>query len=519
MTLFVLMVALLFAGALLTAWAERTGVPFPPLLALAGAAAAFVPGTPGVALAPDLALALLVAPVLVDAAFDTSQRDLRINWAPVALLVFGAVGLTVILVALAARWGYGLAAPGAAPLGWAAAITLGAIVAPPDASAAIAVLRRIRPPHRMTVVLEGESLLNDASALLIYRVAAAAAVTGGIDWPTLPLTLLLASAGGVVVGIAAALVMMRLTHLLRDHLPTWVMIQFAACFAVWILADALTVSPIVTMVAFAMTLARRAPPMDGRSRIASYAVWDVAVFVLNVLAFALVGLQTKSILTRLDGALPGYILFALLVLCVTIVARFLVLLVGNPLLALWSPPERRPSVRGSIAVGWCGMRGIVTLAAALALPDAFPARDLLVFTAFTVTLGTLLLQGFTLGPLLRVLRLRADDAVEREVLLGRRHALAAVQRHLERADTPGAAALALKYAGRLDNSDAAGDDAANELTTLRRAAIAAGRAELVALRARGVIGDNAFHLVEEEMDLDDLSSDPRLRWGHAPGRT
>ena len=520
MELFELVIALLLGGAVLTAWAERRGVPFPPLLALAGAIAAVVPGTPEIALEPGLALALFVAPVLLDAAFDTNLRDLRVNWLPVSLLVFGAVGATVAAVAVVARWAAGWMLDGG--MGWAPAVVLGAIVAPPDASAATSVLRRVRPPHRMMVVLEGESLLNDASALLIYRVAVGAAAAGSVHWAALPVLLLLTAAGGVALGMAAALLMLRLSPLLRDHLPVWVMVQFLACFAVWLVADALTLSPIITMVAFAIFLARRSPAnMDGRSRIASYAVWDVAVFVLNILAFVLVGLQLKSILGRLDGALGTYLLFAGIVLGVVILARFAVLTVGNPLLVLLEPHarDRQPTVRGSVAVGWCGMRGIVTLAASLALPAGFPHRDLLVFTAFAVTLGTLVLQGFTLGPLLRLLRLEDDGSVEREVLVGRRGALEAVHRHLQQAGTQAAMALAQKYAGRLDNSDAAGDHGADEAIALRRAAIAVGRAELAALRSRGLIGDDAFHLVEEEFDLDEISADPRLRWGAPAGRT
>src|SRR5918912_1856866 len=193
MALFELVIALLLAGALLAIWARRIGAPYPALLSLAGAAAAFLPGTPEVALEPELALALFVAPTLLDAAYDASPRDIRDNWVPIGALAVVVVGLTVAAVALVAR----ALVP---EMPWAAAVALGAIVAPPDASAATAVLRQLRPPHRLLVILEGESLFNDASALLIYRLAVGAAVGGlTLSWRVLPL-LLLVMAGSVVLG-------------------------------------------------------------------------------------------------------------------------------------------------------------------------------------------------------------------------------------------------------------------------------------------------------------------------------
>src|ERR671910_480855 len=200
MEAFEVVIALLLAGAALAAVARRIGAPYPALVALAGAALALVPGLPTIELDPELALALFVAPVLVDAAFDASPRDLRANWRTVAGLALGAVALTIVVVAIVAR----LLVP---DLPWAAAIALGAIVAPPDAAAATTVLKQPRPPHRLLVILEGESLFNDASALLVYRLAVGASVTGFLSgWSVVP-TLLVVTIGSV----ALALVLSRLT--------------------------------------------------------------------------------------------------------------------------------------------------------------------------------------------------------------------------------------------------------------------------------------------------------------------
>src|SRR3954467_5477345 len=293
MQLFELVIGLLLGGAALAALARRAGLPYPALLALAGARLALGPGTPTVMLAPELALALFIAPVLLDAAFDTSPRDLRENWRPVASLALIAVALTVAAVALTVRW----LVP---EVPWAAAIALGAIVAPPDAAAATAVLRQLRPPHRLLIILEGESLFNDASALLIYRLAVGAAMGGAVvGWSAVPL-LLLVSVGSIVLG----LILSRITQMVmpRIHdIATSVIVQFVGTFGVWLLAEALHLSGILTMVVYAMAVAREAPTLiPARIRIPSSAVWEVVVFVLNVLAFILVGLQLKPILARLD---------------------------------------------------------------------------------------------------------------------------------------------------------------------------------------------------------------------------
>src|SRR5437867_3953358 len=280
---------------MLAALARRINVPYPALLALTGAALALLPGTPSVTLDPQLALALFVAPVLLDAAFDSSPRDLKRNWRVVTGLALIAVGLTVAAVAVAVRW----VVP---EVPWPAAIALGAIVAPPDAAAATAVLRQLRAPHNVFVILEGESLFNDATALLTYRLAVTAAITGTFSgWSAIPM-LALVSAGSIGLGALLCRVSLFLTTRIED-VATAVVSQFVSTFAVWMIAEALGLSGIITVVVFAILIARTAPDrIPARLRIPSYAVWEVAVFVLNVLAFILVGLQLKPILGRLNRA-------------------------------------------------------------------------------------------------------------------------------------------------------------------------------------------------------------------------
>src|SRR4051812_34597467 len=295
MAVFEIIVAMLLGGAALAALARRLGAPYPALVALAGAGLAVVPGLPTLALDPELTLALFVAPVLVDAAFDASPRDLRANWRPVASLALGAVALTIAAVAVLVK----LLVP---DMPWGAAVALGAIVAPPDAAAATTVLKQLRPPHRLLVILEGESLFNDASALLVYRLAVGATLTGVLSgWSVLP-TLLVVTVGSVALGLALAWPILALSARIND-VATAVVGPFCGTFAVWTLAERLHLSGIITVVVFAMAAARRSPEvLPARIRIPSFAVWEVAVFVLNVLAFILVGFQLKSIAARMTLA-------------------------------------------------------------------------------------------------------------------------------------------------------------------------------------------------------------------------
>jgi CPA1 family monovalent cation:H+ antiporter len=529
MVIFEIVIALLLAGAVLALWAARLGVPYPALLALAGAALALIPGAPEIQLDPELALALFVAPALLDASFDASPRDLRANFVPVASLALIAVALTILTVAIVARQFF-------PDLGWAAAITLGAIVAPPDAAAATAVLRQIRPPHRLLVILEGESLFNDASALLVYRIAAAAAMTGAFSaWSVLPM-LLLTCGGGIVAGWVLAHANLWLMRGLRD-VPITVLAQFVATFAVWIIAEHLGLSAILAVVSFGMTAARYAPIRTGaRHRFASYAVWEVAVFVLNVLAFVLIGLQLRGIIGRLARTdLSLYVSCAAAVCAAVILTRFAWVMFHNSVarlrvrLAATPPdPELTPTVASGLAISWSGMRGIVTLATALALPvgvlpvgtqsgaagGGFPYRDLIVLCAFAVVVATLVVQGLTLRPLMRRLGLTDSGIVEREIRLARIETAGIAVRMLDTAPTPSLVALREQYEARQrEIANASADDGRTEGaggTSLRHEVVMAQRHALMDLRARQIIGDDAFHAMEEELDLLELSADPRL---------
>jgi len=506
MTGFESLLGVLLVAVVLAALARRMGAPYPAFLALGGAVLAFVPGAPKFTIDPAVALALFVAPVLLDAAYDSSPRDLKDYWVPVASLAVVSVALTTFAVAYVAR----MLVPG---MPWAAAVTLGAIVSPPDAAAAMAVLKQLRPPHRILTILSGESLLNDASALLIYRLAVGAVAMQAFTLGSLGPTLLLVVVGSIVVGPVLGWLMLRVTNAVED-VPTAIILQFISTFGVWIIADRLGLSSVLTMFCFAVFVARRAPVRTpARVRLPSYAVWDTAVFLLNVLAFVFIGLQVRPILAALDPDVRmQYLRFAGLVLLTVITARICWVLLHNGVVLTKNrlfghrpkrPGQPPPTFAGGLIISWAGMRGIITLAAALALPDGFPFRDLIVLTAFAVVFGTLVLQGLTLKPLIRVLRLEDDDPVGREVEAARERALEAALSTLENDRSPAAEAVRLELSAHLGAHAASGEEVGEAHAShedVHRLALQAARRTVLAMRDRDEIGDDAFHRLEEELD-------------------
>jgi monovalent cation/hydrogen antiporter len=350
-------------------------------------------------------------------------------------------------------------------------------------------------------------------------------------WKILPL-LLLTCGGGVLAGIVLARLYLRLTRDI-DDIQVSIILQFVGTFWVWLIADHLGLSAIITMVSYAMTIGQIAPArVNARHRISSYAVWEQVVFILNVLAFVLIGLQLRIIVTRMREADWHTYAVCAGAICLTVIlvrwAWVMVYGYSRMWKAMYFPARGgvkgpRPPRGSGTVIAWSGMRGIVTLAAALALPDdspasAFPYRDLIILCAFSVVLSTLVLQGLTLRPLLILLGLRDDGSVEREVQLARIETSRAALRVLaeERDGDAAADILRQEYEARIrsgERTPASGGPGESRLTELQRRAVQAQRQVLVELRAREVIGDDAFHAAEEEIDLLELTADERIRPG------
>ena len=405
MTFFESLLLLLLAAVLLLQIARRMALPYPAMLALSGVAVAFIPGAPTIRIDPDTALALFIAPVLLDAAYDFPLATAGKLWRPLIVMAAGAVLATAAVVAWIGWWATGL------PV--AAAFVLGAIVAPSDAAAAVAVLGTVSLPRRTIGVLKGESLFNDAVALLLFNGALTIQSLGGLDGAAAS-RLVMAVPGGILLGIGFGFLMLRVGRFLANTLGGNVL-QFLNAFLVWIAAEHLHLSAVMAVVAFAMTVARStAATGSPRMRVHSFAVWASVVFLLNVLAFLLMGMQARFIIERMSsdrlweaGRVAGLIILAV------VAVRFAVVMTWNRLAVRFASVRGAlpaPTLGQGVVVAWSGMRGLVTLATAFALPEGFPQRDLLVLTAFGTVLATLVVQGLTLAPLIRWLELhRLED--------------------------------------------------------------------------------------------------------------
>ncbi|MDO9381566.1 MAG: sodium:proton antiporter [Hyphomicrobiaceae bacterium] len=482
---------------------RRLNIPYPSMLALAGVAVAALPWAPDIGIDPRLALALFIAPALLDAAYDLPPRALGDNWRPLLALAAVAVLLTTAAVA----W-IGVTFAG---LPVAAAIALGAIVAPPDAAASSAMLSRFALPRRTVAVLKGESLLNDATALLVF--SAAVAANGATTTNTLLFTeLLLAAPGGLILGYVLARLYIAVSSGLAGTLGG-TLFEFVTVFGAWIIAEHVHVSAVLCVVAFAMTIATHIPERQSpRDRIHSYAVWETSVFLLNVLAFLLMGLQAKAIISRLEpNGVWDAVWFASMVFVVVISVRAAWVMLYNRVLWVWARQSgvNAPTLAQGVLVSWCGMRGLVTMAAALALPTDFPGRDLIVLSALAVVLGTLILQGLTLGPLIRYLDFQPDASFDESAAKVRVALIdAAVATLAGRDDEPARRLREIYQEDREAAILGRHPRDANELDKLRRKTIAIKRSKLAELRRSGEIDDDVFHAIEQDLDFAELAASP-----------
>ncbi|MFD9028409.1 Na+/H+ antiporter [Streptomyces parvulus] len=409
---------LLVAGsAAVAAAGRRVPVPVPLVLVAVGLAVSYVPGVPDYTLDPHIVLPLLLPPLLYTAATDSSYLDLRAQLRPVALLSVGYVLFATFAVGAAA---YAIV-PG---LPLTAALVLGAVVAPPDAVAATAVARRVGLPSRITTILQGESLVNDATAITAFRVALAAAVGEGATWAGGILEFLVAAIGGIGMG----LVLMVPLHWLRTHLREALLqntLSLLIPFVAYAVAEQVHASGVLAVVVVALYLGHRAWEVDFATRLQEEAVWKMVAFVLESAVFALIGLQLPVVLKGLgeyEGAEAAW--YAVAVFLVVAVARFVWVYPATFLPRLSARVRAREgemSWKGPFIIGWAGMRGVVSLAIAFSIPltvndgDPFPERNLILFLTFTTVIGTLVVQGVTLPPLIRLLKFPTRD-VQTETL-------------------------------------------------------------------------------------------------------
>jgi Na+/H+ antiporter len=519
--LFGLLVAM--GGLLLLAPFLR--VPYPILLVLGGLALAFVPGLPDFELPPELVLVAFLPPLLYSSAFFTGLRDLRAVARAVGLLAIGLVAATTGAVAVVAH----SVVDG---MTWHAAFVLGALVSPTDPIAATAIARRLGVPRRIVTVIEGESLVNDATALVLYRAAVAATVSGAFSvWETAG-RLLLNAVAGIAIGLAVGWVVRQVRKRL-DHSPTEITISLLTGYLAFLPAEALGVSAVLAAVSAGIYLGWYTPELtNSETRLQAAAFWTILVFVLNAVLFTLVGLQLPQVLDGLESWSTGELVGAAAAVCATVILIrivFIFTFAYLPRTLLGLGFRRDPSKRWSnvAVISWAGMRGAVSLAAALAIPletdggAPFPARELIIFLAFAVIFATLVLQGLTLPALIRALRLEDDPSEAHEDAKARLRAAEAALARLEeltgedwvREDTAERVAglyrfRADRFGSRLDGrGEPDVEERSQDFQRLRRELLAAERDAVVELRRSRVISDDVMHRVLRDIALDEVRLD------------
>ncbi len=526
MTNALLLVVLLAAVVAIAVAAKRAAVPYPIAFVFGGIALAFVPNLPRPHIDPNLIFLIVLPPLLYGGGWSTDWDEFRRNLRPIALLAFGLVVFTTLVVAYVAHALAGLSLP--------MAFILGAIVAPPDAVAAEAVFARLAVPRRIVAVLTGEGLVNDATALVLYRFAVAAAVSGLFSFAHASAAFVIASVGGIAIGLASGLAIEAVLRLLargdlRDATISNVLLLLAP-YAAYLPADALGTSGVLAVVAAAIYLSRRSvTALDAEGRIVGAAVWQVMIFLLNALVFLLIGLELPGIVASLAST-RRFVDDALLVSLVVILVRIVWVFPATWLPRLFSARVRRddplPSWRSVGVIAWSGMRGIVSLAAALALPytDAHGAplagRAEIIFITLCVIVATLIVQGLSLAPLIRALGIGETHARRRLETTIRIRALEAAVAHLRTLESGFASPRQWEVAGRIlgayeqridhlrGHLHAPGEEPnASESAvahTLERATLDAERDEIARLRRAGEIPDDVFRAIEYDLDLADL---------------
>jgi Na+/H+ antiporter len=512
-------VVLLALVAALVVIARKFALPYPVLLVIGGLAVSFIPRLPQVKLNPDVVFYFFLPALLYPAALFTSWRDFRRNLRPILLLSIGLVLTTMVTVA----WVAHTIVP---TLPWAAALALGAIVSPPDAIAATAVIRRLGVPHRIQSILEGESLVNDATALVALQFAIAAVMTGSFSLSHAALRFVWAAAGGIGFGLLVGFVMRSVQRRLDDP-PVQITLSLITPFLAYLPAERLHASGVLATVAAGIYLGWHSPLIvKARFRLQAFAVWEMVAFLLNGFIFIVIGLQLPGILLELQGVpLTTLINEALVISATVILSRIAWVIPGSYLSRLLSRKlhtrDPNPPWQDVAIIAWAGMRGVVSLAAAFALPFAlpdgspFPGRSYILFFTFCVILATLGGQGLTLPILIRKLGVKDDGATDEEERSARYQANTAAIAYIDNLSTrDGMAAeilarLRSEYDDRLqqlqrccqNSENPSGEMVTPQYQQLQQEALGVERNTIIGLRNQHVINDEALRRIQRDLDL------------------
>jgi monovalent cation/hydrogen antiporter len=506
---------LLIVVAALVILARQVALPYPVLLVIGGLALGFIPGLPAVKLEPEMVFLFLLPPLLYPAAFSTSWRDFRANLGPILLLAIGLVLLTTAFVAFVAH--------ALTHLPWPTMFVLGAIISPTDALAATAIANRLRVPRRIVTILDGESLVNDATALVAYRFALAAMMSGAFSLSEASVRFVLVALGGAGIGLAVGWLAAHLQRRLDDP-PVQITISLLTPFAAYIPAERSHVSGVLAVVTAGMFLGWRAPLiLTSRTRLNLLVFWEMMVFLLNGLAFVLIGLQLPRILHALSGrSLQQLIWHGALISGAAITARMAWVFTSTYLLRLLNvylgKKDPYPAWQNVAIVAWTGMRGVVSLAAALAVPltladgTPFPGRDYILFITFCVILATLVLQGLSLPALIRRLGVVDDGLANVEERTARLKANEAALAYLAEVDRKFPPELVERLRAEYDDrirqlevfAGTGGAGSGGSITPpyqrLQQEALDVERRTIIQLRNEYVINDEVLRRIQSDID-------------------
>jgi monovalent cation/hydrogen antiporter len=511
-----LLLALLVVVAVLVTISRRIHVPYPVLLLLGGLLVGLLPGIPRFELDPEIVFLVVLPPILYVSAFLTPIRDFRSNLKNISLLAVGLVAVSAGVVAVMAM----AFVPG---MSWPLAVALGAIVSPPDAVAASAIAQRLAVPRRVVSILEGESLLNDATALTIYRAAVgAAAAVATISVLGSFASFVFVALGGILIGLLVGWVAAWVRTKLDDT-PVEITVSLLTPYAAYLPAEALGVSGVLAAVTAGLFLGRRSSRIMGsEARLAGRAVWESLVFLLNGVVFLAIGLQISSISREMDRTTVLQLAAVGLLVSVALIAVRALWVFGMSLRDLLRTDQRGVRLRESVVLSWAGMRGVVSLAAALALPislpgNALPLRDAIIIITFTVILVTLVGQGLTLPLVIRAVRLGGDADEGHEESHARQELIEEALRRINDLEIkwpdhkPLIDQLRTSYQHRAEHEEqlheAPGNEAEQELVEhrqIRSDVIDAQRDALLAMRDRGAIDDDVLRSIERELDLEEI---------------
>ena len=511
------MLALIAALALL---GRKLPIPYPILLVVGGLLLSLIPGLPVIRLSPELVFLIFLPPLLYPAALFTPWRDFRANLRPILTLAIGLVLFTTLAVGFFAHY----LIP---ELPLAAGVVLGAIVSPPDAIAASAVARRLMVPRRIVTILEGESLVNDATALVAYQFAVAAVVTGKVAWGVVSAQFILVALGGILVGLVAGVVTTWVQRRIDDP-PIEISIALLTPFVAYLPAERLGLSGVLAVVTTGLYHGWRIPEITtARTRLQAGPIWDMLEFLLNGFIFLLIGLQLPAVVQSLSGHSKLQLLWYAAAVSLSVILVRILWVFPAAYLPRWLFKGLRerdpyPSWEAVGIIGWTGLRGVVSLAAALALPLAtqhggpFPGRDLILFLSFSVILATLIGQGLSLPPLIRWLGVEDDRLAQKEECEARLQANQAALARLAETAVPESArpeALQRLRAEYEERIQVLSEVCTRELSSehdrlfskdyeqLAREGLRVERATILNLRNEGVINDAVLRRIQHDIDL------------------